>query len=220
MNWNERRFSGNWDVVWHYTVIHVQLTVVSMLLGVLLAAPLVYLAHRRPRWYPTMLAVGNVLYAIPSITLFVVLGPLLGGYTTSRPVVAAMALYTLVILVRNSVEGLRSVPGHVVTAATGMGYGSLHRFLAVELPMAAPGIVAGLRVATVSTISLITVGGLVGQGGLGRLFADGFARRIPQELWAGLGAVVVLALVADAIIVLVARVLTPWRRAERQVARA
>jgi osmoprotectant transport system permease protein len=219
VSWNGRTFAGNWDVVWHYTVIHVQLTVMSLALGIALAVPLAYLAHRRPRTYPVLLAASNVVYAIPSIALFVILGPWL-GYTSSRPVVLAMAVYTLVILVRNTVEGLRAVPGHVVTAAAGLGYGPWRRFLRVELPVALPGVVAGLRLATVSTISLITVGGLVGQGGLGRLFEDGFARRISQELWAGLLAVVGLALVADALIVLATRVLAPWQRVERRAARA
>jgi osmoprotectant transport system permease protein len=219
VSWNGRQFAGNWDVVWHYTVAHLQLAVVSLLLGVALALPLAYLAHRRPRTYPTLLAATNVIYAIPSIALFVLLGPLL-GYTSNRPVIVAMALYSLVILVRNTVEGLRSVPPHVVTAAVAMGYGPLRRFVAVELPVALPSVVAGLRVATVSTISLITVGGLVGQGGLGRLFEDGFARRITQELWAGLVAVIVLAVVADALILLAGRRLAPWNRAERSAARA
>jgi osmoprotectant transport system permease protein len=101
-----------------------------------------------------------------------------------------------------------------------MGYGPLRRFVAVELPVALPGVIAGLRVATVSTISLITVGGLVGQGGIGRLFEDGFARRITQELWAGLVAVIVLAIVADALILLVGHRLAPWHRAERNATRA
>lgn len=218
MSWNGRQFAGNWDVVWHYTVAHVQLTVVSLLLGIALALPLAYLAHRRPGTYPPLLAATNVIYAIPSIALFVLLGPLL-GYTSNRPVIVAMALYTLVILVRNTVEGLRSVPAHVVTAAVAMGYGPLRRFVAVELPVALPGLLAGLRVATVSTISLITVGGLVGQGGLGRLFEDGFARRITQELWAGLGAVILLAVLADALLLLLSRRLAPWQAAERRTVR-
>jgi len=219
VSWNGRQFAGNWEVVWRYTLAHVQLAVVSLLLGVALALPLAYLAHRRPHTYPTLLAATNVIYAIPSIALFVLLGPLL-GYTSNRPVIVAMALYTLVILVRNTVEGLRAVPPHVVTAAIAMGYGPLRRFVAVELPVALPGVIAGLRVATVSTISLITVGGLVGQGGIGRLFEDGFARRITQELWAGLVAVIVLAIVADALILLVGHRLAPWHRAERNATRA
>ena len=153
----------------------------------------------------------NVIYAIPSIALFVILGPWL-GFTNDKPIVTAMTLYTLVILVRNIVESVRSVPDAVVRAADGMGYRRLHRFVTVELPLAVPGLVAGLRLATVSTVSLISVGALIGRGGLGRLFSDGRARRIVVELWAGLFAVVVLALVLDALLVLAGRWATPWRR--------
>ena len=169
---------------------------------------------RRPGTYPALLVVTNVIYAIPSIALFVVLGPWL-GFTNDKPIIMAMALYTLVILVRNIVEAVRSVPDAVVRAADGMGYRPLRRFVAVELPLAVPGIVAGLRLATVSTVSLISVGALIGRGGLGRLFSDGRARGIVVELWAGLIAVVVLALVLDALLVLAGRLATPWRRAGR-----
>jgi osmoprotectant transport system permease protein len=120
-----------------------------------------------------------------------------------------------VILVRNIVEAIRAVPPTVVAAADGMGYRPLARFGAVELPLAVPGIVAGLRLATVSTVSLISVGALIGRGGLGRLFADGRDRRITTELWAGLIAVVALALVLDALLVLVGRWATPWTRERR-----
>jgi osmoprotectant transport system permease protein len=125
-------------------------------------------------------------------------------------------LYTLVILVRNIVESVRSVPDAVVRAADGMGYRPLSRFVSVELPLALPGIVAGLRLATVSTVSLISVGALTGRGALGRLFSDGRARGIAVELWAGLIAVIVLALALDSLLLLAGRMLTPWRRAGRR----
>jgi osmoprotectant transport system permease protein len=212
--WNGPDWAGNWDVIWYYSVLHVKLTLISLLLGSIAALLLSYLAHRRPGTYAPLLALSNAIYAIPSVTLFIVLGPVL-GITNDKPVVVAMALYTLVILLRNLVEGLRSVPPSVTTAASAMGYGPLRRFAAVELPMAAPSTIAGLRLATVSTISLISVGGLIGRGGLGRLFADGNLRKISNELWAGLLAVVVLALVADALILLAGKLLTPWTRAGR-----
>ncbi len=212
--WSGRQWAGNWDVIWHYGWVHIQLTVTSLAIGMVMALLLAYLAHRQPITYPVILAVTNIAYAIPSIALFIVLASTF-GFTSDRPVVLAMALYTLVILVRNIVEGLRTVPAHVVTAATAMGYGPLRRFVAVELPLAIPGIVAGLRIAVVSTISLVSVGSLVGHGGLGRLFEDGDARDISQELWAGLLAIVVLALVADIIVLVAGRLLTPWVRATK-----
>lgn len=209
--WAGRQLAGNWDVIWYYGLQHLRFTVVALALAIAVALPLVYLAHRRPRLYPPLLVAANVGYAIPSVALFILLAPLL-GFTNDRPVVVAMAIYSMVILLRNGVEGLRAAPPAVVDAATAMGMGPLRRFATVELPLAAPALVAGLRVATVSTISLISVGAIVGRGGLGRLFDDGFTRDIGIQVWAGLAAIVVLALVADAVLLLVGRLLTPWTR--------
>lgn len=210
--WNGPQLSGNWDVIRYYTAEHVRFTLIALVLGVVFAFPIAYLAVRRPIVYPPVLAITNVIYAIPSLALFALLGPLL-GYTNDKPIVLAMALYTLVILVRNIVEGLRAVPGNVTDAATGLGYGRMRRFFGVELPLAVPTIIAGLRLATVSTISLITVGGAIGKGALGRMFSDGIERQIDNELWAGIVAVIVLALIADTLILALGRALTPWTRA-------
>lgn len=209
--WSGRTLEGNWDVIWHYALQHLRFTVVALALGCALAFPLAYLAHRRPGWYPSMLGAVNVVYAIPSITMFVLLAPAF-GFTNDRPVVVAMALYSLVILVRNIVEGLRAVPAAVVDASTAMGYRPWRRFLAVELPLAVPSIVAGLRVAAVSTISLISVAGVIGRGALGRLFDDGRQRDITIEIVAGIAAVMALALVVDVAIYAAGRALTPWAR--------
>jgi len=213
--WNGPQLAGNWDVIRYYTAEHVRFTLIAVVMGMLLAFPIAYLAHRRPVLYPPLLAGTNIIYAIPSLALFALLGPFL-GYTNDKPIIVAMALYTLVILVRNIVEGLRAVPAHVVDAATGLGYGRLRRFVKVELPLAVPTIIAGLRLATVSTISLITVGGAIGKGALGRLFSDGTDRKIVVELWAGVIDVIVLALIADVIILTIGRLLTPWNRAVRR----
>lgn len=212
--WNGPGFAGNWDVVWYYGVQHVRFTIIALVAGTTIALLLAYLAHRRPGSYPTLLGLTNAVYAIPSITLFIVLAPLF-GITNDRPLIVAMALYTLAILLRNLVEGLRAVPEHITTSATAMGYGPLRRFVAVEMPLAMPSAIAGLRLAAVSTISLISVGGLVGRGGLGRLFQDGNLRDITNELWAAFAAIVVLALVADAAVLALGRLLTPWTRAGR-----
>jgi osmoprotectant transport system permease protein len=209
--WSGPQLAGNWDVIRYYTVQHLRYTIIAVTIGTAVALPLAYLAVRRPSTYPALLVATNVVYAIPSIALFVILGPWL-GFTNDKPIVTAMVLYSLVILVRNIVEAVRSVPTAVVRAADGMGYRPLRRFVSVELPLALPGIVAGLRLATVSTVSLISVGALIGRGALGRLFSDGRARGIAVELWAGLLAVVALALVLDALLVLAGRLATPWRR--------
>jgi osmoprotectant transport system permease protein len=213
--WSGPQLAGNWDVIRYYTLQHLRYTVVAVSLGTMLSLPLSYLATRRPSTYPVLLVATNVVYAIPSIALFVILGPWL-GFTNDKPIITAMVLYSLVILVRNIVESVRSVPNAVVRAADGMGYRPLRRFVTVELPLALPGIVAGLRLATVSTVSLISVGALTGRGALGRLFSDGRARGIAVELWAGLIAVIGLALVLDALLLLAGRLATPWRRAERR----
>ncbi len=157
--WSGPQLAGNWDVIWYYTMQHLRYTVIAVTLGTAVALPLSYLAVRRPSTYPFLLVATNVVYAIPSIALFVVLGPWL-GFTNDKPIITAMVLYSLVILVRNIVESVRSVPAAVVRAADGMGYRPLSRFVTVDLPLALPGIVAGLRLATVSTVSLISVGAL------------------------------------------------------------
>jgi osmoprotectant transport system permease protein len=212
--WSGKQLAGNWDVIWYYAQQHVRYTVIAVAIGTLLSIPLSLLAVRAPKTYPALLAATNAIYAIPSVALFVILSPAL-GFTNDKPIVTAMTLYTLVILVRNIVESIRSVPEAVVRSADGMGYRPLARFFTVELPLAIPGIVAGLRLAVVSTVSLISVGALIGRGGLGRLFKDGRDRHIVIELWSGVVAVVVIALVLDALLVLAGRTATPWMRAGR-----
>jgi len=214
-NWSGRQLAGNWDVIFYWSRVHLRFTVIAVALGLALSLVLAYLARRAPAVYPPILVVTNVVYAIPSVVMFIMIATVTGTLLSDTPIVLAMALYTTVILVRNITEGLRAVPSQVTDAARGMGYRPLRRFTAVELPLALPGIIAGLRLATVSTVSLISVGALLGRGGLGRLFDDGFARRIDIEVWAGLVAIVVLALVLDSLIVLAGRLLTPWTRAGR-----
>lgn len=214
--WSGRQLAGNLDVIAFYLVQHTRYTVIAVLLGTVLSLPLAYLALRVPRTYPVVLSVTNVLYAIPSLAMFVLLGELLNRRVGDTPVVVAMAIYSLIILVRNLVEAVRSVPETVVRAADGMGYRPLARFFKVELPLALPGIVAGLRLATVSTVSLISVGALLGRGGLGRLFDDGRRRGIAVEIWSGVITIVLLALVLDALIVFVGWVATPWRTGPRR----
>lgn len=212
--WNGRQLSGNWDVIWYYTLQHARYTVIAVALGFALALPTAYLGLRVPRIYPVLLAATNVVYAIPALTLFIILSPTFGR-TNDRPIVLAMALYTLVILVRNIVEAVRSVPESVLRAADAMGYRPIRRFVAVELPLGLPGVIAGLRLATVSTVSLISVGAIIGRGALGRMFSDGFQRRINIEIWAALFAVVALALLFDLMIYLLGRYATPWTRVRR-----
>jgi len=209
--WNGRQLAGNWDVIWYYTLQHARYTVFAVTLGFAFALPLAYLAVRRQSTYPILLAVTNVVYAVPALTLFVLLSPWL-GYLSDKPIVIAMALYTLVILVRNMVEGIRAVPESVIRAADGMGYRPFKRFGGVEFPLALPGIIAGLRLATVATVSLISVGAVIGRGALGRMFSDGYQRKITVELWSAMIATMALALFLDLVIYVVGRAITPWTR--------
>ena len=203
--------SRNIDVVLSDLWQHIEITVAALALGAAIAFPVGLIAYRWRRSYPPILAVTQVLYTIPSLALFVLLINAVG--LGAEPVIIGLAIYSLVILVRNLVEGLRGVPPEVTDAATAMGYKKTKRLFAVELPLALPAIVAGLRVATVSTISLVSVGALIGSGGLGQLFIHGFQIDNPIEIWTGITLTIVLALVVDLLIVGGGRALTPWTRA-------
>ncbi len=211
MNW--AWLERNYDTVLEHLAEHVQITFAALALGVLIALPVGLVAYRWPRAYPPVLALTQALYTIPSIALFVLLINLVG--LGRGPVIIGLTIYSLVILVRNVVEGLRGVPPDVTDAATAMGYRQTARLFAVELPLAVPAIVAGLRVAAVSSISLVSVGALVGSGGLGQLFIHGFQVDNPIEVWTGIVVTVLLALVVDLLIVAGGRTLTPGMPAAR-----
>ena len=192
------------------TVEHIWITVASVLLGVVVAFPLALLARRLPRLESTILGVSTGIYTIPSLALFPLLVPFTGLSATT--VVIGLALYALTILVRAILEGLRAVPDEVRESATGLGYGATKLLFRVELPLALPVIMAGLRVAAVSTVALTTVGSLVAYGGLGNLIKDGVNTNFRAELLAAAVLCVVLAVVLDVVIVLLQRLLTPWTR--------
>lgn len=192
------------------TVEHIWITVVSVLLGVVLAFPLALLARRLPRLESTILGFSTGVYTIPSLALFPLLVPFTGLSATT--VVIGLALYALTILVRAMLEGLRAVPDEVRESATGLGYGATKLLFRVELPLALPVIMAGLRVAAVSTVALTTVGSLVAYGGLGNLIKDGVNTNFRAELLAAAVLCVLLAVVLDVVIVLLQRLLTPWTR--------
>jgi osmoprotectant transport system permease protein len=192
------------------TVEHIWITVVSVLLGVIVAFPLALIARRLPRLESTILGVSTGIYTIPSLALFPLLVPFTGLSATT--VVIGLALYALTILVRAMLEGLRAVPDEVRESATGLGYGATKLLFRVELPLALPVIMAGLRVAAVSTVALTTVGSLVAYGGLGNLIKDGVNTNFRAELLAAAVLCVILAVVLDVVIVLLQRLLTPWTR--------
>ncbi len=192
---------------------HVRIALLALGLGIAIAFPVGLIAYRWRVTYGPILALTQVLYTIPSLALFVLLITIIGLGET--PVVIGLAIYSLVILVRNLVEGLRAVPADALAAATAMGYGRTRRLLTIELPLALPAILAGLRVAAVSNISLVSVGALIGSGGLGQLFVQGFQIDNPIEIWTGIVLTILLAFAVDLVIVGAGRLLTPWARTAR-----
>jgi osmoprotectant transport system permease protein len=190
---------------------HVTLTFLAVAFGFLISFPLALLAVRWRRTYPPIVGVTGVLYTIPSLALFVILIPWTGLSRTTALV--PLVAYTLLILIRNIVAGLRAVPPEVREAAEGMGYRPLRRLFSVELPLALPAIIAGIRIATVTTIGLITITALIGQGGLGQFMIDGFQRDFRTPLTVGIVLSVALAVAADILLVGTQRLLTPWARA-------
>jgi osmoprotectant transport system permease protein len=212
MNWVLR----NWPHIAELARQHLELALVPLLAGLVLALPLGWLANRSTTAKGLLLSASGVLYTIPSLALLVVLPAVLGTKILDPVnVMVALTLYTLALLVRSVTDALASVPGHVVAAANAMGYRPVRRFLTVELPLAVPVVVAGLRVAAVSNISLVSVGALIGVGGLGDLFTDGFQLQFVTPIVVGIVGSVLLALLADAALLLAGRLLTPWRRAGR-----
>ena len=190
------------------TVQHLWITLAAVAAGVLIAFPLGLLARRYPRLEATILGVSTGLYTIPSLALFPLLVPFTG--ITPLTVVIGLALYALTILVRGILAGLDSVPEEVRESGRGLGYGPTRLLLRIELPLALPVMMAGLRVATVSTVALTTVGTLVAYGGLGNLIRDGVTTNFKAELLTASVLCVVLAVVLDAAIVLTEKALTPW----------
>ena len=207
--------ADNWRTVLDLAVSHLWLAVVPLVIGLVVSLPLGWAAKRWPRSYPPILTSTGLLYTIPSLALFVIM-PLVLGTKILDPVnvVVAMTIYTVALLVRTVADGLRSVPDHIEQAATAMGYRGVRRLFAVELPLAVPVIAAGLRVAAVSNVSIISIASVLGISQLGDLLIDGYNRVIWGELLTGVVACVLLALVLDAVIVLATRAATPWRRAQ------
>jgi osmoprotectant transport system permease protein len=197
--------------IWMRTREHVFLTAVAVLVGMTLAFPAAVVASRVRAVANPLLAVTGILYAIPSLALFALLVPWTGLSRTTALV--ALTVYTLLILVRNTLTGLKEVPADVREAAHGMGYSATRQLLRVELPLAVPAIVAGIRIATVTTIGLVTVTALIGQGGYGQLILDGYYRDFRTPLVVGSALSVLLAVVADVGLLGAQRLVTPWARA-------
>ena len=191
------------------------ITAIAIVVGFILSFALALLIRRFPRFYGPVIGATGIFYSIPSIALFVLLIPITGLSLLTAEI--ALVGYTMVILVRNIVAGLRGVPSDVIEAATGMGYTAAQRLWRVELPIAIPVIVAGLRVATVTTMGLVTIATLIGSGGLGYLIVNiGITQRFPTATWTGVVLVAGLSAILDGLLLLAHRRLTPWAAARAE----
>lgn len=204
---------NNQAVVLQALLQHVILSLVPLIIGVAAALPLGYLAVRFNWLYRPMSNLTGVVYAIPSLALFVVLPGIIGTKILDPiNIVVALAIYTVALMARVVADGLRSVDQTVAQAATAMGYKRLKRLFSVELPMSLPVTLAGLRVATVANISIVSVGALIGVGGLGGLFTRGLQLHYLEPVIVGIVLSIALAAVCDLTIVALQRRLTPWTR--------
>ena len=207
MNW----IISNLDLIWSLTLEHIRLSIPPIVLGFLISIPLGWLAYRFALTRGILLTVAGLLYTIPSLALFIILPPLLGISALSElNITIALTLYAVAIMARSVADALASVDPAIRQSATAVGFGGWRRFWTVDFPLAGPVVLAGLRVAAVSTVSLVTVGILIGVTSLGYLFTNGFERRIIEEIFAGVVMTVVVALLIDRGLVLLGRLLMPW----------
>jgi osmoprotectant transport system permease protein len=206
----------NVDKIAEATGDHLYIALLPVLFGLIISIPLGWAASRWPGVRLVLVPLAGVLYTIPSLAL-ITLVPLLMGTKIVDPlnVQVPLAIYTIALLVRSVTDALLAVPREVTAAATAIGFRPAKRFLSVELPLAIPVIVAGLRVATVSAMSLTAVGALVGIGGLGSLITEGFRRNNAVEMVVSIVLIVVIALLIDALLLLAGKLITPWTRARQ-----
>ena len=202
--------AGNFDEIAAATLEHLELTLIAVGVGFALSLLLALTIYRWRRLYGPVAGVAGLLYTIPSLALFAVLVPFTGLSVLTAEI--GLVSYTLLILIRGIVSGLDGVPRDAVEAATGMGYTQRGRLARVELPLAVPVIVTSIRLATVTTIGLVMVTALIGEGGLGQLMLRGFNRSFPTMVYVGVVMSVVLAVTLDLLLVGLQRLLTPWAR--------
>lgn len=204
------------DLILRLLAEHAWLSAIPILIGFAASLPLGWLAARSRIARGILLTVFNVIYTIPALALFVVLPAILGTRVLDPiNVVVALTLYAMAMMLRGAVDAFGSVSHDVLQSATAQGFSGASRFWAVQLPLAGPVLLANLRVVSVSTVSLLSVAALIGRGGLGYLFTDGYSRQFLFEIGTGIVFTVLLALAFDAILVLAGRLLMPWNRRVR-----
>lgn len=203
----------NGDLILSLTLDHLRLSVIPIVIGVLIAIPLGWLAHRFAWSQSLLLGAVGVLYTIPSLALFMLIPPLVGiSLLSEANVIIALSVYAVAIMVRTASDAFASIEPAALRAATAVGYAEWGRFFSVELPLAGPVLLAGVRVVAVSTVSMVTVGVLVGVQSLGYFFTDGFQRRIIAEVATGVVMTVVIAVLLDTLLVVLGRIVMPWNR--------
>lgn len=207
-------FLANSGTVFTLAGQHLVLAVIPMVLGLLIAIPLAQLARRSSTLRAVVLTASSLLYTIPSLALFIILPTVIGTRILDPlNVIVALTIYAVALLVRAALDAFDSVDDDLQQAAVAMGFRPLARFLQIDLPLSLPVMFAGLRVVSVSNISLVSVAALLGIGNLGMLFTSGLQRDFVTEVMVGIIAILILALVMDAILVVLERLLTPWARA-------
>ncbi|BBY23951.1 ABC transporter permease [Mycobacterium stomatepiae] len=199
---------------WTLTVIHLRMSLIPVLTGLLIAVPLGVLVQRAPIARRLTTATASVVFTVPSLALFVALPVIIGTrILDAANVLVALTAYTTALMVRAVLEALDAVPAQVRDAATAVGYSNVKRILKVELPLSIPVMIAGLRVVVVTNIAMVSVGSVIGIGGLGTWFTEGYATDKSDQILAGIIALFVLAVGIDMLIVLAGRLATPWSHA-------
>ncbi|NRQ49497.1 ABC transporter permease [Aeromicrobium stalagmiti] len=207
---------NNTDKVVDLLLSHLWLSALPIVLGFVIALPIGWYANRHRRIRGVLLSAAGVLYTVPSLAFFLILPSIIGtGFLSPANVVVALTIYAVAIMVRSATDAFASVSPAVLDAATATGFAAAGRAFRVELPLAGPVLVAGLRVVAVSTVSLVSVGALIGVNNLGSLFTEGYRTDNDAEILTGVIGIVILALVFDGLIVLVGRLLMPWATASR-----
>lgn len=205
---------ANLELVLGLAADHARLSVIPIVVGFMASIPLGWLANRYRAARAVLLTLGGVLFTIPSLALFVTLPALLGTkILDERNVIVALSIYAIAVMVRGAADAFASVSTDVIGSSTAIGFSAMSRFWAVELPLAGPVLLASLRVVSVSTVSLLSVGSLIGVQSLGYLFVNGYQRAFPEEILIGILLTVLVAVVFDTVLVVVGRWLMPWTSA-------
>lgn len=204
---------SNLGLVLELTAEHVRLSAIPILIGFAASVPLGWLASRNPMARGVLLSVFNLIFTIPSLALFVALPAILGTRILDPlNVVVALSLYAIAMMLRGATDAFTAVAQDVLQSASAVGYSPWTRFWTVQFPLAGPVLLANLRVVSVSTVSLLSVAALIGQGGLGYLFTNGYQRDFPTEIVIGIVFTLLVALVFDLVLTTLGRILLPWAK--------